>query len=1164
MKKRIVSTLLVALLVAVNIFAPVSAIGAPDPAESVFMEELTPIAGARYTGNQGDSFIDTITNPRNGPTDIQGNTYEHGLVAWVARWNFMSEVSWVWREYDLDQQYKHLRGKIVIIPSQNTTSFNTKIEIIGDGEVLYSIDATSTTLPTAEINVDITGVETLKISLHDNTGVAGGTSFGLANFRLLVDDIDIFSEPKAPESIADAVKTMEFQGNQYALFDYGMTWTDAKALCESMGGHLATITSQEEQDAIEELIADSTKHRYWLGASDEVTEGTWEWVTGESFVYKNWGRNEPNNGSGREDYLHIYVKPENTSVFGEWNDAFTNDAPFGFICEWEESEFAGKAPKSISDAIKTLEFEGHQYALFDYGINWEAAKALCESMGGYLATITSAEEQMAIQGLITDSNKNCYWLGGYKANNEWKWVVDSEAFAYNNWGEDEPNNENGSENYLHICTKPLKEKVLGDWNDASIHGAYYSDPYYSITNFGFICEWNDIKSNAFWEEYANTSIWRNTNNFGAGNSIHLGVDLVRDVAPQNIVAIYEGTVVHSGLNGSKFVSSSGNRGEGNGYTATLLHAIADTPFYSFYAHMKKQPTISSGSKADYGAILGEMGSTGNSTGEHLHLGVYTILKGNASNNGAQPGYVYDGGTLLDKQATFIEIQKYERRWIFYDPVEVVKTSGSLIKNYHKSIEVRCPVDVNVYDSDNNLVSSVVNNEILIRKLPTTIIDGDIKEIYFDNTDVYRIEIIATDNGVMDYIVYELNSGMPLKKIESNNIPLAQGAIFTGYINDVIDTPVENYRLSSNGVGYEESAILSGDKINDIEISMFASGEGFTNGADSDYLIVTTGDKVTVQAEAYSNSAFDGWYEDNVKIDGAGELYSFTAMENRTLEARFVPSDNDNENGEDNEVKEPATLKNLRISGILLNPAFSADIFNYTAYATESVNMVTVMPELNAGTSAVVKVNGKVVNISQNGYIANLNYGSNVISITVSEDGKETATYNVVIARAYPTQNQRPNAGNTTPSESDWHMIPDQQVITPPVAEAPEKTLGKYIVLPNNLNIRKGANTVSGIVGQFHKGDIITVISIENGWALVEYDTERVYVSAQYIVPLQSRYVVIPSALNVRSAPSLTAGNKIGTLRKGTAVIVKEIVGDWVKINFRGKEAYVSARYLKLI
>jgi len=46
--------------------------------------------------------------------------------------------------------------------------------------------------------------------------------------------------------------------------------------------------------------------------------------------------------------------------------------------------------------------------------------------------------------------------------------------------------------------------------------------------------------------------------------------------------------------------------------------------------------------------------------------------------------------------------------------------------------------------------------------------------------------------------------------------------------------------------------------------------------------------VTLVATPESGYAFDGWCENNTKVTGASATYSFTAMADRTLEARFVP------------------------------------------------------------------------------------------------------------------------------------------------------------------------------------------------------------------------------------------------------------------------------------
>lgn len=57
---------------------------------------------------------------------------------------------------------------------------------------------------------------------------------------------------------------------------------------------------------------------------------------------------------------------------------------------------------------------------------------------------------------------------------------------------------------------------------------------------------------------------------------------------------------------------------------------------------------------------------------------------------------------------------------------------------------------------------------------------------------------------------------------------------------------------------------------------------------------------------------------------------------------------------------------------------------------------------------------------------------------------------------------------------------------------------KYKVTASSLNIRSKPSTNGDIVGKFYKGDIISVKSIDNGWAKFKYNEQWRYVSATYI------------------------------------------------------------------
>jgi hypothetical protein len=134
-------------------------------------------------------------------------------------------------------------------------------------------------------------------------------------------------------AFADSAK-LTFNGHSYQRFDTAMNWTAAKALCESKGAHLATITSQAENDFVVANFVSTSIPLVLLGASDTSREGTWQWVTGESWAYTNWYPGEPNNGGGlvvNENYLAFHLQ----NGVSKWNDIQGTSNPA--LCEWESA-----------------------------------------------------------------------------------------------------------------------------------------------------------------------------------------------------------------------------------------------------------------------------------------------------------------------------------------------------------------------------------------------------------------------------------------------------------------------------------------------------------------------------------------------------------------------------------------------------------------------------------------------------------------------------------------------------------------------------------------------------------------------------------------------------------------------------------------------------------
>lgn len=150
-------------------------------------------------------------------------------------------------------------------------------------------------------------------------------------------------ETKQQEKQQEAVipSQMELNGHSYALFNVtekvAKTWDEAQKYCQSMGGYLAIINSEEENQALYQLVCERAGGYAFFGYSDELSEGTWLWSDGtEDSGYTNWGVDsdgnpEPNSASTKEDFAEFTANRTD----GSWNDSTFGQDTFVFICEWD-------------------------------------------------------------------------------------------------------------------------------------------------------------------------------------------------------------------------------------------------------------------------------------------------------------------------------------------------------------------------------------------------------------------------------------------------------------------------------------------------------------------------------------------------------------------------------------------------------------------------------------------------------------------------------------------------------------------------------------------------------------------------------------------------------------------------------------------------------------
>jgi len=135
--------------------------------------------------------------------------------------------------------------------------------------------------------------------------------------------------------------------SQYEVITECTTWEEASEKCQQMGGHLATITSQEEMDKIVALAEEAGLTYVWLGgytSYDDDGNVFGHWVTGEPFTYEAWCKDEPSRVD-KDGTPEWYIMLWNIERLGgwSWNDQRNDPAAavnsmqdkMGFICEYE-------------------------------------------------------------------------------------------------------------------------------------------------------------------------------------------------------------------------------------------------------------------------------------------------------------------------------------------------------------------------------------------------------------------------------------------------------------------------------------------------------------------------------------------------------------------------------------------------------------------------------------------------------------------------------------------------------------------------------------------------------------------------------------------------------------------------------------------------------------
>lgn len=319
--------------------------------------------------------------------------------------------------------------------------------------------------------------------------ISGALSAAMTFNMSAIFPMNAFADENVNVNNTDNV--LHFQGNTYRRFDDPMSWKAAKEYCEQLGGHLATITTAEEQNIIAQLISKGNKSSYWLGATDESVDGEWLWITGEEFTYSNWGHGQPDNSySGTEDYLGISRLNQGWANTNEWNDFVENSLSYdgGFICEWEKESVEPSKQEALSPYVLFSGSETEDFTLNCWkstfnGDVYTGRSFVTNASEVYLNGRVNAAENITTNGWIIDIDER-------NEHSKKEIMPDLDAAIHNRAGE----YEFVDEDIVRIEDKNIIEGSLKTAGSVTISGTTFDGVCYIIADGDITYNINEFKS----------------------------------------------------------------------------------------------------------------------------------------------------------------------------------------------------------------------------------------------------------------------------------------------------------------------------------------------------------------------------------------------------------------------------------------------------------------------------------------------------------------------------------------------------------------------------------------------------------------------------------------------------------------------------------------------
>ena len=177
-----------------------------------------------------------------------------------------------------------------------------------------------------------------RIGFQSHTGTVRFSNIRIKDLSQTSETVPLSEDTKGSTGKGAAMRrppdAKKYLNEYYKVFAPTLSWHEAKERCRQMGGRLAVVKSEGENQFLLALMNERGVDAAWLGATDEQFEGRWQWADGTPMRYSNWSPvgKQPNNKRGLEHYLVIWKAHQ-----GKWSDQpnLSTELKPGFICQWD-------------------------------------------------------------------------------------------------------------------------------------------------------------------------------------------------------------------------------------------------------------------------------------------------------------------------------------------------------------------------------------------------------------------------------------------------------------------------------------------------------------------------------------------------------------------------------------------------------------------------------------------------------------------------------------------------------------------------------------------------------------------------------------------------------------------------------------------------------------